>query len=192
MIAFLKKKDEKQKNKSFKDIIEESKLADSEEKKFQFSKHDIKYYNKLIKKIWNKNLIPLDSFLEKVEIILLNNKNKAWFNFKKALLYFDTEKYPVYKKLSFITELRFIDYFLNEEYKKYNFIFKNLTIDKSIHHVAKARAMRKLEKKYSAVTDWAMWWGNGAWASLVQFLVMWAFSTYVTFVPIMNQWMKYI
>jgi len=147
-----------------------------------------KLYKTLIKKAKKDNLMPFESFIDKILIILLNNKNKSWFNIKKALLYLDTSNYPIYKKISFIDNTNFLKRILDWKYKKYDYIFEPIDVNKSIHNVKITKKLLEYEFKYTLVTDKIYSWFNWASSAFIQFAVMALISTIMTYVPILQWW----
>jgi len=157
-------------------------------KNFSFSKKDFSYFKRKIKKSKQNTLMNFWSFLEKMLIILLNNQYKSWFNFKKWLLFLDTKKYTIYKKVYFIENPNFLKIFLNDVYKKYDFLFENVTVYQSIHNLKVAKQLYDIDKRYEWITTWIFKWFNGPVWIACQTIVIILFGTLSVFWMIAKSW----
>jgi len=161
-MIFKKNKKENNNNKKLL-LVENKKIKNISLKKFD------SYFKKQLKIVKQEKFYNFDEFLEKIEVILLNNQFKEWFNIKKWLFELWKWKYQIYKKLWFIDNTMILEKLLkNEIYKKYSFIFKNTDIKKSIYFVWIAKKLRDIEKKEYEINSWSLKWFNWIFSNLFQ------------------------
>ena len=139
-------------------------------KRFRFSSQDESKFMKLVKKYRNMKLYSFKTFIEKIEIIIINNQFKPWYDIKKALNELDKWNYPVYRKISFISNIDLINKYLNKDYIKYNYVFENLDLEKIIHNIWIASKDFDMKLKYEDTVRNALTWFSWVQASFVQFV----------------------
>lgn len=146
---------------------------ENKEGKFKIKWRDLRLYKSLIKKFWNNKLMIFDSFVEKVLTILINNKFKNWYTIKKALAQLWSWNQKIYKQLWFINNIKILNNFFEYYplYKKYNFLFENVWIWKSIHNLEIIKQMRDIEKKEIEITYKSLRWFNWIFSNLFQLVL---------------------
>jgi len=160
-------------------------------KSLNYTAWEISKFKALVKKYRAVNLIPFKDFIEKMEIILMNNQFKPWFSINKALIALDSWKYPVYKKLSVINQKELIDRYLNDVYKKFNFIFDRIDLYKSLHNINIARVLNKYLENYKQVVRWALTWFNWIVSVILQVSIIVLASQLIIYPNIMQQMYKW-
>lgn len=139
-------------------------------KTFKFTQKDDSKFMSLVRKYRNMKLYAFKTFIEKIEIIIINNQFKPWFDIKKALNELDKWSYPVYKKISFISNIELINKYLNRDYIKYNYVFENLDLWKIIHNIWIASKDFDMKLKYEQTVRKALTWFSWVQVSFVQFI----------------------
>lgn len=155
-------------------------------KKFNFNWKDTNKFMSLVKKYRDMKLYKFKTFIEKLEIIIINNQFKPWFDIRKALNELDKWNYPVYKKISFISNIELINKYLNKDYIKYNYIFENLDLSKIIHNIWIAAKDFEFKNKYEDVVRRALMWFSWIQVSMVQ-LVLITIASQLIIYPVLMQ-----
>lgn len=158
-------------------------------RRLQFSTNDINEFMKKVKANKNMRLLSFADFVDKLEIILINNQFKPWYSLNKGLSALDNGNYPVYKKIAFIDEIPIIDRFLTEDYKKFNFVFERVDLNKVLHNIAIAKQANAILLNYEETVRKALSWGNGIASNMLQFIAMVLLSQLMIF-PMLMQQMK--
>lgn len=102
----------------------------------------------------NNRLIPFVGFLELFENILLNNKIKPWFSIMKWLNALDDWRYPIYKKLAIISNIKQKEDLLSKDksYRKYSILFEEKNISKEIFILWRIKKLFKRDIEYNSIT----------------------------------------
>lgn len=185
MFNFFKKKETKES--SFQQVIQES--ISKPIRHLSFNPLDLATFLKKVKANKNMKLLKFNEFVDKLEIILVNNQFKPWYSLNKWLSAMDNGRYPVYKKIAYIDNIPVIDRFLTEEYKKFNFIFERVDLNKVLHNIVIAKEANTMLNHYEETVRKALWGVDGMASNMVQFFAMTLLSQLIVF-PMLMQQMK--
>lgn len=183
MFNFFKKKEIKED--TFQKVIQES--ISKPIRKLSFTPLDLATFLKKVKANQNMKLLTFNEFVDKLDIILVNNQFKPWYSLTKGLSALDNGKFPVYKKIAYIDNIPIIDRFLTDEYKKFNFIFERVDLNKVLHNIAIAKETNTVLKNYEDTVRKALWGMDGMASNVVQFFAMTLLSQLIVFPMLMQQ-----
>lgn len=143
----------------------------------------------------NNRLIPFMWFLELFENILLNNKMKPWFSVTKGLNALDDWRFPIYKKLAIISNIKQKEDLLSKDasYDKYSILFEEKNISKESFILWRIKELFKKDVEYWAVTYSplkSIVWNLMFWVWLICFNLLvvywWLLQTWTIWYPVFS------
>lgn len=185
MFNFFKKK-EVQEN-TFQKVIQES--ISKPIRNLNFTSTDLANFLKKVKANKNMKLLRFNDFVDKLEIILINNQFKPGYSLNKWLSALDNGRFPVYKKIAYVDNIPVIDRFLTDEYKKFNFIFERVDLNKVLHNIAIAKETNTMLNQYEETVRKALGGFDGMASNVLQLFGMTILSQLIVF-PMLMQQMK--
>lgn len=120
------------------------------------------------------NLLPIHTFLDRYENILLNNRAKPGFSVRKGMMLLDKWQNPIYKKLAIIDSQPLRERLIqkNKDYVQYSIIFQEKNIDKVIYIIREIKEYHKKKMAYSSITTapaFGLVWNLLFWIILIAF-----------------------